>query len=46
MTGYVIDRQMLAFSDPTQAGARLAAAYTKRDKFLVYKHSSLNSSSS
>lgn len=34
--GYVIPCDKLAFSQPTEAGMRLAAAYSNTDNFLVY----------
>jgi hypothetical protein len=34
--GYVISRQQLAFSQPSETGVRMAAAYTGTDRFLVY----------
>lgn len=34
--GYVIARQQMAFSQPTEAGVRFAAAYTATQRFLVY----------
>ena len=37
MAGYVVPRQELAFSQPTEDGCRFAAAYTGSATFLVYK---------
>lgn len=37
MAGYIIPRQELAFSQPTEQGCSLAAAYTGLSSFLVYR---------
>lgn len=37
MAGYVIPRQDLAFSQPTEHGRKFAASYTGCSSFLVYK---------
>lgn len=37
VAGYVVPRSQLAFSQPTQAGRRLAEQYTHTHSFLVYQ---------
>ncbi|DBA73701.1 TPA: hypothetical protein ACH3X2_009680 [Trebouxia sp. C0005] len=37
VAGYVVPRSQLAFSQPTQAGRRLAEQYTQTHSFLVYQ---------
>lgn len=37
VSGYVVPRHELAFSQPTEAGCRFARAYTGCHAFLVYK---------
>jgi len=37
VAGYVVPRSQLAFSQPTQAGRRLAEQYTQTHSFLVYR---------
>jgi hypothetical protein len=37
VSGYVVPRHELAFSQPTEAGCRFARAYTGSQAFLVYK---------
>lgn len=34
--GFVVPRQQMAFSQPTEAGVRLVAVYTGLRRFLVY----------
>jgi hypothetical protein len=34
--GYVVPRSQLAFTQPTDEGAKLAAAFTGTQQFMVY----------
>jgi hypothetical protein len=34
--GYVVPRSQLAFTQPTEEGAKLAAAFTGTPQFMVY----------
>lgn len=34
--GYVVPRSQLAFTHPSEEGARLAAAFTGTQQFMVY----------